>query len=127
MEPLGVAHNIIERLDVKDKNILVIGCGPVGLLAVAVARALGAKHITAVDMFEHKLNIARRLGATDTIDAAKSDLKDEAMRITQGNGFDRVCEASGMKMHIPSNQGLSLIARSRSDYKIGFLDARVCL
>jgi len=95
MEPLGVAHNIIERMDVKDKNILVIGCGPVGLLAVAVARALGARHITAVDMFEHKLNIARTLGATDSIDAAKSDLQDEVMRITNGNGFDRICEASG--------------------------------
>ena len=38
IEPMGVAHNIIERIDVKDKNVLVIGCGPVGLFAVACAK-----------------------------------------------------------------------------------------
>ena len=43
LEPLGVSHNAIEKLEVKDEEVLVIGCGPVGLLAQAVAKALGAK------------------------------------------------------------------------------------
>ena len=43
LEPLGVAHNAIEKLEVKDKEVLVIGCGPVGLMAQASAKALGAK------------------------------------------------------------------------------------
>jgi threonine dehydrogenase-like Zn-dependent dehydrogenase len=42
LEPLGVAHNAIERLDVKDQQVLVLGCGPIGLLACSVAKALGA-------------------------------------------------------------------------------------
>lgn len=43
LEPLGVAHNIIDRLNVKGQDILVIGSGPVGLMAQAAAKALGAK------------------------------------------------------------------------------------
>ena len=43
LEPLGVAHNGIERLDVKDEDVLVIGCGPVGLLAQKLAKVMGAK------------------------------------------------------------------------------------
>ena len=40
IEPMGVAHNIVERIDVKDKDVLVIGCGPVGLFVIACARGL---------------------------------------------------------------------------------------
>lgn len=43
LEPLGVAHNAIERLNVSGQDVLVTGCGPVGLLAQNVAKALGAK------------------------------------------------------------------------------------
>lgn len=42
LEPLGVSHNAIEKLEVKGEDVLVIGCGPVGLLAIASAKALGA-------------------------------------------------------------------------------------
>lgn len=43
LEPLGVAHNAVERLDVKGEDALIIGCGPVGLLVGMVAKAMGAK------------------------------------------------------------------------------------
>ena len=43
LEPLGVAHNAIERLEVAGEDVLIIGCGPVGLLAQQVAKAMGAK------------------------------------------------------------------------------------
>lgn len=43
LEPLGVAHNAVERLEVAGEDLLVIGCGPVGLLVLMVAKALGAK------------------------------------------------------------------------------------
>ena len=41
LEPMGVAHNGIERLEVNGEAVLVIGCGPVGLFAIACAKALG--------------------------------------------------------------------------------------
>lgn len=43
MEPLGVAHNGMERLNVKGEDVLVIGCGAIGLLAQRLAKAMGAK------------------------------------------------------------------------------------
>ena len=43
LEPLGVAHNAIENCDVSGEEVLIIGCGPIGILAAAVAKALGAK------------------------------------------------------------------------------------
>ncbi len=42
LEPLGVAHNAIEQLEVTGEDVLVIGCGPIGLLALAVAKSMGA-------------------------------------------------------------------------------------
>ena len=42
LEPLGVAHNAMEQLDVEGQDVLILGCGPVGLLACSVAKALGA-------------------------------------------------------------------------------------
>ena len=44
LEPMGVAHNGIERLEVAGEAVLVIGCGPVGLFAIACAKALGRQH-----------------------------------------------------------------------------------
>ena len=43
LEPLGVAHNGVERLEVHGEDVLVIGCGPVGLLAQRLAKVMGAK------------------------------------------------------------------------------------
>ena len=42
LEPMGVAHNAIERLEVENEDVLVIGCGAVGLLGISIAQALGA-------------------------------------------------------------------------------------
>lgn len=41
LEPMGVAHNAVERLKVNNEDVLVIGCGPVGLFAIACAKAMG--------------------------------------------------------------------------------------
>lgn len=43
LEPLGVAHNGVEKLKVKDEDVLVIGCGPMGLLVQMLAKVMGAK------------------------------------------------------------------------------------
>ena len=99
IEILGVAHNIIERIDVAGKDILVIGAGPVGLFCVANARALGAKRVIAADLFEDKLTLAKKMGASDTINVREVDLGKKVMELTSGNGIERICEASG---HAPT-------------------------
>jgi len=99
IEPMGVAHNIIERIDVVGKDVLVIGAGPVGLFCVANAKALGARRVIAADLFDDKLTLAIKMGASDTINVRKVDLGAKVMELTGGNGIERICEASG---HAPT-------------------------
>jgi S-(hydroxymethyl)glutathione dehydrogenase/alcohol dehydrogenase len=77
-------------------TVAVFGAGGVGLAAIQGARIAGARKIIAVDMFEGKLAMAKRLGATDTVDASNSDPIDEIRKLT-GGGVDYAFEAIGLK------------------------------
>ncbi|XP_039273046.2 L-threonine 3-dehydrogenase-like [Styela clava] len=96
LEPMGVAHNGIERLDVSGEEVLVIGCGAVGLFAIACAKALGATRVIAADIVPDRLIRASKMGADVVINSKDvKDFKDKIMELTDGNGIDRICEASG--------------------------------
>ncbi|RUS76558.1 hypothetical protein EGW08_015690 [Elysia chlorotica] len=106
LEPLGVAHNAIEKLGVKGKEVLVIGCGPVGLMAQASAKALGAKKVLGVDIEDKKLKLATQLGADIVINSMSQDLKEFVMKHTSGVGMDCVCECSGASSMVNSSFSL---------------------
>lgn len=73
-EPASVAWHAVARAgDIKGKRALVIGSGPIGCLAVAVLKRAGAAEITAVDLHEEPLEIARKVGATNTILATDAE------------------------------------------------------
>jgi S-(hydroxymethyl)glutathione dehydrogenase/alcohol dehydrogenase len=76
-------------------SAVVIGCGAVGLSAVQGARLAGAGLIVAVDIDSRKLDLARRVGATDTIDASAADPLPAIRELTAGRGADYVFEAAG--------------------------------
>src|SRR5579883_2593970 len=76
-------------------SALVVGCGAVGLSAVQGARLAGAERIIAVDLDRRKLELARRLGATDAIDATTDDAVNAIRDLTRGRGADYVFEAAG--------------------------------
>jgi S-(hydroxymethyl)glutathione dehydrogenase/alcohol dehydrogenase len=78
-------------------TVAVFGAGGVGLAAIQGARIAGARKIIAVDMFEGKLAMAKRMGATDTVDASSSDPVDEIRKLTDGAGVDYSFEAIGLK------------------------------
>ncbi|WP_285364479.1 zinc-binding dehydrogenase [Microbacterium sp. LMC-P-041] len=64
IEPASVAWHAVNRIgDVTDLSALVVGCGPIGLLAIAVLRARGVRHITAIDLHDRPLKVAKELGA----------------------------------------------------------------
>lgn len=64
IEPASVAWHAVSRIgDVEGSSALVVGCGPIGLLVIAVLKARGARHITAIDLHERPLDVARQLGA----------------------------------------------------------------
>jgi S-(hydroxymethyl)mycothiol dehydrogenase len=73
----------------------VIGCGGVGNAAIAGARLAGARTIVAVDVDPRKLDWARGLGATHTVDARDADVVEAIRAVTGGNGADVVIEAVG--------------------------------
>ena len=86
---LNVAH--IGHAD----NVMVIGCGAVGLSAVQGARLAGAAKIIAVDIDEGKLALARHMGATRGVNAKREDVAAAVRQETSGRGADVVIEAAG--------------------------------
>ncbi|HVC44381.1 MAG TPA: Zn-dependent alcohol dehydrogenase [Candidatus Binataceae bacterium] len=77
-------------------TVAVFGCGGVGISAIQGARLAGARRIIAVDQFEGKLAMAKRFGATDTIDASSANAVEEIVKMTDG-GVDYSFEAVGLK------------------------------
>lgn len=89
VEPASVAWHAVARAgEVRGKSALVVGCGPIGALAVAVLKRAGAAHITAVDLHATPLEIARAVGADALLDADDA----EAIAAVQA---DVVIESSG--------------------------------
>lgn len=74
VEPMSVAWHAVQRAgDVAGATALVIGAGPIGALTVASLRRAGASRVIAVDLHEHALEVARRVGATDTVLAHETE------------------------------------------------------
>lgn len=78
-----------------DSTVAVIGCGGVGLACVQGARLAGAARIVAVDVVAEKLNLARKLGATEVVDASATDDVVAALRNVVADGYDYVFDAIG--------------------------------
>lgn len=95
VEPLSVGFHAICRAAVAcGDTVVVFGCGMVGLGAVVSAAAQGAR-VVAVDVDATKLALARKLGATETIDSSGEDFCAQIARITNQRGADVVIEAAG--------------------------------
>ncbi|NOZ55373.1 MAG: L-threonine 3-dehydrogenase [Calditrichaeota bacterium] len=94
-EPLGNAIDTVLAEDVAGKPVLITGLGPVGLLAVAVAKASGATHIFASEPNAYRRALAEEVGATRVIDPLKEDVVEVVLEGTEGNGVEVLLEMSG--------------------------------
>lgn len=95
VEPFTISYHALHRAKIKPGDkVLVVGAGPIGLFAVIAAKAQGAE-VYSADILDGRLEKAVHFGADGTINSAKKDIKEEAMRITNGNGFDVCVEACG--------------------------------
>lgn len=95
VEPFTISYHALHRAQIKPGDrVLVVGAGPIGLFAVIAAKAQGAI-VYSADILDGRLEKALHFGADGTINSAKCDIKEEAMRITDGNGFDVCVEACG--------------------------------
>ena len=88
------------RLELGD-DVLIIGAGPMGALLPAWARLAGAGRIVVADLHPARLEIARRLGATHTLNPQQDDVKAAVAEITEGNGPDVVFDAGNSPATFP--------------------------
>lgn len=100
LDSLGNSVHAVSRANVAGKTVHVVGCGPLGLFAVAVAKAMGALKVFASDVSPYRLNLAQKAGADAAFDAAKVKTSDEIKKATRGHGVDVVLEMSGSPVAI---------------------------
>lgn len=89
---IGVRYGQVQPGD----TVAVVGAGPVGLAAVATAGLYGAAQIIAIDTDAHRLDVAKTLGATVTVDASAPDWKAQVLAITEDAGVDVAIECVGI-------------------------------
>ncbi len=96
LEPFGIGvHACLEGTGVSGQSVLINGCGPIGLMTVAVARVLGASLIIASDLNPLRLKTAELMGADRSVKADAEDLSKIVSDMTRGDGVDVGIEFSG--------------------------------
>ncbi|MFE2870305.1 MULTISPECIES: Zn-dependent alcohol dehydrogenase [unclassified Embleya] len=99
------------------ETVAVLGCGGIGLNIVQGARLRGAGRVIAIDLQPAKRELARALGATDTIDAASHDAVAEVLALTAGFGVDHAFEAIGLEATI--GQAVAMTSPGGTAYVVG--------
>lgn len=95
-EPVTVAlHGVFCNQFAGGGTVAVLGGGTIGLFTAQFARIFGAKTVVVFDLEEERLNLARTLGADETVNTRAADFMERAMALTGGKGFDYVFETAG--------------------------------
>lgn len=95
LDPLGNAIHTALSFDLVGEDVWVVGAGPIGIMSCAIAAKVGARNVVVSDMNEYRLDLAKKMGATQAINAKNERIQDA---MTKGNvqiGFDVVLEMSG--------------------------------
>ena len=95
LDPLGNAMHTALSGDLAAKTVAITGCGPIGLFAIAVARACGAAQVFAIEINEYRRNIARQMKADLVLDPATQDVRAIVRDHTDGYGVDVLLEMAG--------------------------------
>jgi len=94
-DPLGNATHTALQWDLFGEDILITGAGPIGIMAAAVCRQAGARHVVVTDVVPARLEMARKLGATQTVDVRHEKIEDVVKSLGMREGFDVGMEMSG--------------------------------
>jgi len=94
-DPLGNAVHTALQYDLLGEDVLITGAGPIGVMAAAVCRHAGARHVVVTDINPKRLEKARELGATYTVDVRTETLADAQKQLGMSEGFDVGLEMSG--------------------------------
>ncbi len=94
-DPYGNAAHTALSFDLVGEDVLITGAGPIGIMAAAIAKKAGARHVVITDVNEYRLDLATKLGATRAVNVAKQDLKAVMQELGMTEGFDVGLEMSG--------------------------------
>ena len=94
-DPFGNAVHTALSFPVLGEDVLITGAGPIGCMAAAVVRHAGARHIVVTDVNPYRLELARELGATLTLNVERSTIADAQKELGMREGFDVGLEMSG--------------------------------
>jgi len=94
-DPFGNAVHTALSFNLVGEDVLITGAGPIGIMAVAIARHVGARHVVITDVNDYRLGLAEQMGATRAVNVAKQDLKAVMAELNMTEGFDVGLEMSG--------------------------------
>src|ERR1700726_444031 len=95
LDPLGNAAHTALSFDLVGEDVLITGAGPIGIMAVAIARFVGARHVVITDVNDYRLGLARAMGASRAINVTRESLDDTMKDLEMQEGFDVGLEMSG--------------------------------
>ena len=95
LDPLGNATHTALRFDVVGEDVLITGAGPIGILAAAIVRHIGARHIVVTDVNPYRLAMAKAHGASRVVDVRTEQLGPVMEELGMSEGFDVGLEMSG--------------------------------
>ena len=95
LDPLGNATHTALSFDLVGEDVLITGAGPIGVMAVAIARYAGARHIVITDVNDYRLELARKMGASIALNVTSGSLDQTMQDLGMEEGFDVGMEMSG--------------------------------
>ncbi|AKE51037.1 L-threonine 3-dehydrogenase [Kangiella geojedonensis] len=95
LDPFGNAAHTALSFDLVGEDVLITGAGPIGIMAVAIAKHVGARHVVITDMNDYRLDLAKQMGATRTVNVTQEKLEDVMDELGMKEGFDVGLEMSG--------------------------------
>jgi len=95
LDPFGNAAHTALKFDLVGEDVLITGAGPIGIMAAAICRHVGARHVVITDVNDYRLDLAAKMGATRAVNVAKTGLKDVMHDLDMHEGFDVGLEMSG--------------------------------
>jgi threonine 3-dehydrogenase len=95
-DPLGNATHTALQFPMAGEDVVITGAGPIGVMAAALARHVGARHVVVTDVSDYRLELARGAGADLVVNAATSNLREAMDALGMREGFDIGLEMSGV-------------------------------
>ncbi len=94
-DPLGNATHTALSFDVLGEDVLITGAGPIGCMATSIVKHAGARYVVVTDINSYRLDLAKKAGATVTIDVSKESIRQAQIDLGMREGFDVAMEMSG--------------------------------